>query len=118
MSRWFIAVFALHFLSSVLLSTLGMAQPRSMEPGSLAWQQASQPAACAPQPQAVDTASLLDDFDHALMDEQQDLPDILHESLGLARCAQPGCTQVASPVADRLSRALAPPDKPPSATLA
>lgn len=118
MSRWFIAVFALHFLASVLLSTLGMAQPRSMEPGGPAWQQASLLPACAPQSPAVDTVSLLDDFDHALMDEQQDLPDILHETLSLARCTQPGCTQVAGPAADRLWRALAPPDKPPSAWLA
>lgn len=113
MSRWFVAVFALHFLASVLLSTLGLAQPRAMEPDGAAWLQAS-----VQQQQSADTASLLDDFDHALMDEQQDLPDILHDTLGLARCAPPGCPQVASPLPDRLSRALAPPDKPPSDALA
>lgn len=118
MSRWFVAVFALHFLASVLLSTLGLAQPRAMEPDGAAWQQAQPLPASMPQHHSADTASLLDDFDHALMDEQQDLPDILHDTLGLARCAPPGCPQVASPVPDRLSRALAPPDKPPSDALA
>lgn len=104
MSRWLIAVFALYFLSSVLLSTLGLAQPRALAP-----QASSQPA------QALDTASLLDDFGHALMDDQQDLPDILHESPEIVRCAAAGCARVAGPVPDRLSHALAPPDKPPSA---
>ncbi len=116
MSRWFIAVFALHFIASVLLSTLGLAQPRAQLP---------QPHAAPMQPdasprQAVDTASLLDDFDHALMDDQQDLPDILHDSLDPARCMQSRCAQRPGPGPgpDRLSRAVAPPDKPPSTGLA
>jgi hypothetical protein len=117
MSRWFIAVFALHFLASVLLSTLGLAQPRALE----AVAQASQVQlsdAPALQRGTPDTASLLDDYDHALMDDQQDLSDILHESPEPAPCTPPGCAHGPSAVPDRPSRTLAPPDKPPRARLA
>lgn len=114
MSRWFIAVFALHFLASVLLSTLGLVQPRALETVA----QASASMSLPQQRGAPDTASLLDDYDHALMDEQQDLSDILHESLSPAPCTSSGCAHGPSPVPDRPSRALAPPDRPPSLRIA
>jgi len=117
MSRWFITVFALHFLASVLLSTLGLVQPRALEVMAQA-STLQAPHASPLQRSAPDTASLLDDYDHALMDDQQDLSDILHESPEPARCTPPGCAHGPSPVPDRPSRTLAPPDKPPRAGLA
>jgi hypothetical protein len=127
MSRWFIAVFALHFAASVLLSTLGLAQPRTPDAGAqpAAWSLAASldawldTAEAAPAshptslPVPADTLSLLDDYDHALMDDQQDLPDILHEDLALVRLRQPACAHVPGLARPGPSRALAPLDRPP-----
>src|SRR2546427_8537770 len=82
MSRWFIAVFSLHFVVSVALSTLGLAPWRALPHEPCEPPGVHPRAACAGPERAaaprVDTVSLLDDFDHALMDDQQDLPDVVH----------------------------------------
>src|SRR5258708_12148071 len=87
MSRWFIAVFSLHFVVSVALSTLGLAPWRALPHEPCEPPGVHPRAACAGPERAaaprVDTVALLDDFDHALMDDQQDLPDVVHAVDGM-----------------------------------
>lgn len=115
MSRWFIVAFSLHFVVSVALSTLGLVPWRAL-PGA-----ACEPvgAACASVQRTaaplVDTASLLDDFDHALMDDQQDLPDVMHAVDGVDAPRLQADRHVASSLREGPWRSLAPPDRPPRA---
>lgn len=115
MSRWFIAVFSLHFVVSVALSTLGLAPWRALpgeacDPQSVACVGLAQERPVAP---LVDTASLLDDFDHALMDDQQDLPDVMHAVDGVAAPRMQADRHIASRLREGPWRSLAPPDRPP-----
>lgn len=115
MSRWFIAVFSLHFVVSVALSTLGLAPWRALPgepcetPGAAC---AGPERAAAPQ---VDTASLLDDFDHALMDDQQDLPDVVHAVDGMSAPRLQAGRHITASLREGPWRSLAPPDRPPRA---
>ncbi|KEH12802.1 hypothetical protein GY15_18050 [Delftia sp. 670] len=114
MSRWFIVAFSLHFVVSVALSTLGLVPWRAaggrLRAGRAAC--ASVQRTAAP---LVDTASLLDDFDHALMDDQQDLPDVMHAVDGVDAPRLQADRHVASSLREGPWRSLAPPDRPPRA---
>jgi hypothetical protein len=119
MSRWFIAVFSLHFVVSVALSTLGLAPWRALPAEPCEPPGVHPRAACAGPERAaaprVDTVSLLDDFDHALMDDQQDLPDVVHAVDGMAAPRLQAGRHITASLREGPWRSLAPPDRPPRA---
>lgn len=109
MHRWFIAIFALHFVVSVSAFSLGSAAPSAPSAAALSAHLANDTATPAG---ANKTATALPEqgSPHTLLDELPDLPD------SLARTA-PAHRPVFNPASERPWKAELPPARVPEAPL-
>lgn len=110
MLRSLVAVFLLHFLLCVGISVVASSQPLpSFGPQDAA-------ALSQPAPGHEAPGSNSDADDHALLDDRQDFPDLLHPRtlavIGLAAATD----LIARAQAGTPSVAIAPPHKPPKAS--
>ncbi|MFN3494056.1 MAG: hypothetical protein ACK40L_06080 [Hydrogenophaga sp.] len=109
MHRWFIAIFALHFLVSVSAFSLGSTAPSAPAVVVLGALPAAASAAESPSGRTA-TALPQEGAPHTLLDELPDLPDSLPRSLATARPAF-------SPASERPWTAALPPSRVPETPL-